>query len=96
VRGRGDQDAGKRQAVSNKTPDPENGLIYLDSFFILDIVFYLKYNEKIDFAKLEVTKMQEWQKHINYSEQGMQGCDYVSMDVSEAMILLLLEAFQHI
>lgn len=53
----------------------EYGLIYTDSCFEKELLKY--FNETLDFD-FKITP-----KHVSYSEQGMQGYNYVSFDVSE-------------
>lgn len=53
----------------------KHGLIYSDPRFIRELLNY--FNEILDFDfKITI-------KHVSYSEQGMQGNNFVSFDVSE-------------
>ena len=52
------------------------GLIYSDQLFIQELVAYL---QKIGFSESEASD-------VHYSEQGMQGDNYVSCDVGAAFI----------
>jgi hypothetical protein len=70
-----DQDFGELRVYFNTaTWDVEHdGLIYTDSDFLNELQLFLGQNELAGFD-------------VNYSEQGMQGDDYVSLDVGKPFL----------